>query len=197
VKIPNNYFPQGKAIIFSAPSGSGKTTLAKLLIKSRTDLSFSISACTREKRAQEKEGIDYYFITIDAFKEKIKEEKFIEWEEVYKNMFYGTLKDEVKRLWGLKKHVVFDVDVKGGLRLMDYFKDRAIGIFISPPSLMELEKRLRLRSTENEEAIQKRISKASFEMNYKDKFDYVVINDDLDRAARDVNQIANNFLDRE
>ena len=195
MNLPNNHSLEGKLIIFSAPSGSGKTSIARQLIKSRKDLSFSISACTRERRAQEQDQIDYYFVSTDEFKQKIKNDDFIEWEEVYEDMFYGTLKKEVKRLWNLNKHVVFDVDVKGGLKLIEYFKDRAIAIFISPPSLIELEKRLRARSTETEEALLKRISKASYEMNFKEKFDYIIINDELSRAAEEVNKIVSNFLD--
>jgi guanylate kinase len=171
---------KGKAIIFCAPSGSGKTTLVKHLLSSNSDLGFSISACTRDRRGRaEVNGHDYYFLSIEEFQEKISANAFVEWEEVYPGGYYGTLKAEVERMWAAGKNVVFDVDVKGGLKLKEYFKEDAISIFVKVPSLEVLEKRLRERNTETEESLSKRLYKVKFEMTFQDKFDVVLLNDDL------------------
>src|SRR3954468_13461273 len=170
----------GKAIIFCAPSGSGKTTLVKHLLQSNTDLGFSISASTRDKRGRtEQNGKDYYFLTPDDFKQKIDKNEFVEWEEVYEGNFYGTLKSEIDRIWHEGKNVIFDVDVKGGVNLKKYFGDKALAIFVKVPSLEVLKERLKDRGTESEESLSRRIFKANFEMSFQDKFDVVLVNEDL------------------
>ncbi len=187
---------QGKAIIFSAPSGSGKTTIAQhLLSHFPSKVGFSISACTREKRGgREENGKDYYFLGIDEFTKKIENQEFIEWEEVYPGGYYGTLKAEVQRLWDNDKAIVFDVDVKGGINLKKYFGDKALSIFVKIPSLDILEERLRSRGTESEESLKKRLFKAQFELSFQDKFDIVVVNEDLAKALVEVENIVMRFL---
>lgn len=188
---------KGKIIIFSAPSGAGKTTLVRHILSVFPEqVSFSISACTRNKRDYEIDGKDYYFLSFDTFKEKINNNEFVEWQEVYKNSFYGTLKTEVERIWASKKHVIFDVDVKGGLSLKDFFKERALSIFISPPSLEELEKRLRERKTETEESLKKRIDKFQYEVTFQEKFDKVIINNYLKNAMVEAETLLKNFIDQ-
>jgi guanylate kinase len=174
-----------KVVIFSAPSGAGKTTITKYILEHVERCEFSVSATTRTIRGQEKQGIDYYFMSIDEFKERIQHEEFVEWEEVYQNLFYGTLKSEVKRIWDKGNIVLFDVDVKGGQNLKKYFGDKALSIFIMPPSIEVLEARLRKRGTETEAAIQMRVAKADKEMKFQDKFDEIVLNDDLITAQQD------------
>lgn len=170
----------GKAIIFCAPSGSGKTTLVRHLLSITDHLGFSISACTRDKRGRnEVHGKDYYFLSIEEFREKIRENAFVEWEEVYPGGYYGTLKSEVERLWAEGKNVIFDVDVQGGLKLKEYFGDKSLAIFVKVPSLEELENRLRSRGTETEESLSKRLYKVKFEMSFQDQFDVVLLNDNL------------------
>lgn len=188
---------KGKIIIFSAPSGAGKTTLVRHILSVFPEqVSFSISACTRNKRDYEIDGKDYYFLSFDTFKEKINNNEFVEWQEVYKNSFYGTLKTEVERIWASKKHVIFDVDVKGGLSLKDFFKERALSIFISPPSLEELKKRLRERKTETEESLKKRIDKFQYEVTFQEKFDKVIINNYLKNAMVEAETLLKNFIDQ-
>lgn len=173
----------GKAIIFCAPSGSGKTTLVRHLLSVNENLGFSISACTRDKRGRkEVHGKDYYFLSIEEFQEKIRQEAFVEWEEVYPGGYYGTLKSEVERLWSEGKNVIFDVDVKGGLKLKEYFGEDALAIFVKVPSLEELENRLRSRGTETEESLSKRLYKVKFEMSFQDRFDVVLLNDSLEES---------------
>jgi guanylate kinase len=185
---------KGKAIIFCAPSGSGKTTLVKHLISNNPNLGFSISACTRDKRGRsEINGNDYYFLSIDEFKDKIKNKSFIEWEEVYSGGYYGTLKTEIERLWEAGKNVIFDVDVKGGLALKDYFGDDAISIFVKVPSMEELEKRLINRGTETEESLSKRLYKVKFEMAFQDQFDVVLLNDDLEKSFKKAQTLYDDF----
>lgn len=177
------YTMNGKAIIFCAPSGSGKTTLVRHLLSVNGNLGFSISACTRDKRGRnEVHGKDYYFLSIEEFQQKIKENAFVEWEEVYPGGYYGTLKSEVERLWSEGKNVIFDVDVKGGLKLKDYFGENALAIFVKVPSLGELEHRLRSRGTETEESLSKRLYKVKFEMSFQDRFDVVLLNDNLEES---------------
>ena len=185
----------GKCIILSAPSGSGKTTIVNHLITlSDLKLEFSISACTRKKRDGETDGKDYYFLSIDEFRTKIDENEFIEWEEVYKNLYYGTLKSEITRIWNNNKNVVFDVDVMGGINLKRHFGSDALSVFVMPPSIEELQKRLESRGTEPAEKIKGRLAKAGFEMKYAEKFDKVLTNDNLDRALKEAEEIVKAFL---
>lgn len=185
----------GKAIIFSAPSGSGKTSLVKHLMQEVPNLGFSISACTRDKRGRhEVHGRDYYFLSIDEFKEKIDQDAFVEWEEVYAGNFYGTLKEEVHRIWKEGKAVIFDVDVKGGLALKNYFGDQAFAIFVKVPSLEELASRLNDRGTETEESLSRRIYKAKFEMTFESQFDVTVLNDDFARSSSETVALVKEFL---
>ncbi len=185
---------EGKCIIFSAPSGAGKTTIVHRLLQEIPSLSFSVSACSREARPTEKDGVDYYFLTADEFKNKIENQEFIEWEEVYANNFYGTLTSEIEKIWSANKSVIFDVDVVGGLNLKRYFGDKALAVFVQPPSLEILEKRLRSRKTESEEKIQVRIKKATIEMERAHEFDYVLVNNELDLAVNEIKEIVLKFL---
>lgn len=187
--------PSGKAIVFSAPSGSGKTTLVKHLMQHVPRLGFSISACTRDKRGRhEVHGRDYYFLTIDEFKNKIDQDAFVEWEEVYAGNFYGTLKEEVYRIWNEGKTVIFDVDVKGGLALKKYFGEQALAIFVKVPSLEVLESRLNDRGTETVESLSRRIYKAKFEMTFEPQFDVTVLNDDFSRSSSEIVALVKEFL---
>jgi guanylate kinase len=189
---------QGKIIIFSAPSGAGKTTIVKHLLNVNPQLSFSISACTRDKRGRkETHGKDYYFITPEEFRQKIEEDAFVEWEEVYEGAFYGTLKSEIERIWSLGKHAILDVDVKGGLAIKNFYKDRALAIFVKPPSVEELAKRLISRATDSEASISGRVFKAKFEMSFENKFDTVIVNDDLEKAFREAEKLVDKFLNSE
>lgn len=184
----------GKLVIISAPSGAGKTTIANYLLKQDLNLEFSVSATTRALRGKEKDGKDYYFISAEDFKQKIRNDEFTEWQEVYKDNFYGTLKSEIKRIWADKKHVVFDVDVKGGIDLKKIFGPKAISVFIKPPSVDELEKRLLRRATDDKSKIRVRVEKAIEEMKLADEFDHIVINDNLERAQKEVYELVKSFL---
>jgi guanylate kinase len=184
----------GKCIIFSAPSGAGKTTIVRHLLAQELGLEFSISACSREPRNTEKHGVDYYFLGTEGFKEKITENAFVEWEEVYADNFYGTLKSEIERIWKAGKTVIFDVDVIGGLNLKNQLKEQALAIFVQPPSVEELEKRLRYRSTETEEKIQMRMSKAREELALAPKFDVILENIELEIAFKQASDLVKNFL---
>lgn len=184
----------GKVIIFSAPSGSGKTTLVKHGLSVIPQLSFSISATTRQLRGEEKDGQDYYFLTPEEFRAKISEDGFVEFEEVYTDKYYGTLKSEVERIWKEGKVVIFDVDVKGGIRLKEIFGDKALSIFVMPPSIAELEQRLIKRNTDCAETIKTRVEKAGEEMTYQKYFDKIIVNTDLDTAKAEVEKIINNFI---
>jgi guanylate kinase len=186
----------GKCIIFSAPSGAGKTTLVHKLLESSDHYAFSVSACSREPRENERDGVDYYFIGLENFKEKISENAFVEWEEVYKDNFYGTLKSELIRIWSMGKTVVFDVDVVGGLNLKKVFKNNALAIFVNPPSMQILEQRLRGRKTESEEKIQMRISKAQIEMDRAAEFDAIIENNILEQAVEQVKAVATEFVNK-
>lgn len=184
----------GKAIIFSAPSGSGKTTIVKHLLQKNPDLGFSISASTRDRRGRaEQHGKDYYFLTPEEFKKKIDNDEFIEWEEVYEGNYYGTLKSEIERIWNEGKNVIFDVDVKGGLNLKKYFGDKALAVFVKVPSLSVLEERLKNRGTESHASLSQRVFKAKFEMTFQDKFDKVLVNEDLSKTVAEAQQLYDEF----
>ena len=185
-----------KMIIFSAPSGAGKTTIVHRILEKRQDLAFSVSACSREKRKNEVHAKDYYFFSPEEFKQLIKEDAFLEWEEVYDNYFYGTLKNEVERIWAEGKHVVFDIDVQGGKNLKSKYPENSLAIFIMPPSVEELENRLRNRSTETEESINKRIQKAKEEISFAPYFDKIIINEDLEKAINECLQSIADFRDK-
>ena len=186
----------GKAIIFSAPSGSGKTTLVKHLLSQELGLAFSISACTRAPRGEEKDGKDYYFLSIEEFKKRIQADAFVEWEEVYEDHFYGTLKAEIDRIWKAGKTVIFDVDVVGGLNLKKYFNEQALAIFVMPPDLPTLEKRLRGRGTDEEDRIEKRLEKAKEELLVADQFDHIILNDHLSKAKQEAEQVVKSFMQK-
>lgn len=186
---------EGKLIVFSAPSGSGKTTIVKHLLKVNENLDFSISATSRAKRGTEIHGKDYYFISSDAFKNHIEHNDFIEWEEVYANNYYGTLKDEVRRIWEQGKHVIFDIDVIGGLNIKEKYPEQTLAIFVKPPSLEEMERRLRNRDTDSEEKIQERVAKAAKEMEYANDFDVILVNDDLEKSKEEAFNLVEKFIE--
>jgi len=186
----------GKVIIFSAPSGSGKTTIIKLLLEKDLNLQFSVSACSRPKRQDETEGKDYYFMQAVEFKKRIEEDKFIEWQEVYKDFFYGTLKSEIERLWKNKVNIVFDVDVLGGINLKKIFGDQALSLFIQPPSIDELKVRLRNRHTEDESTLSKRIERVKKELTFAGHFDIIIINDVLEKAVNEAYITIKNFISK-
>ena len=186
---------KGKLIVFSAPSGSGKTTIVRHLLKQEDlNLEFSISAATREARGEEVSGKDYYFISLDQFKQHIKGEDFVEWEEVYRDNFYGTLKSEVERIWALGKNVIFDIDVAGGLRIKHKFPNETLAVFVKPPSVDELKRRLKERSTESEDKINMRIAKAHVELATAPQFDVIIKNYDLEVALEEAYDLVNKFV---
>lgn len=174
---------QGKCVIFSAPSGAGKTTIVHYLLREIPELAFSISACSREPRGREIPGVDYHYFSVDEFKQKIANDEFVEWQEVYANNYYGTLKSEIEKNWAAGKVVVFDVDAEGGINLKKIFGSQALAVFIKPPSLFVLEQRLRNRRTETEENIKMRLEKANRELSRADRFDYILMNDNLEKAC--------------
>lgn len=185
----------GKLIVFSAPSGSGKTTIVRhLLSKENLNLEFSISAASREPRGEEVNGKDYYFMSTEEFKKHIKNEDFLEWEEVYRDNFYGTLKSEVERIWAKGKNVIFDIDVSGGLRIKHKFPEETLAVFVKPPSVDELKRRLKERSTESDDKINMRIAKASVELATAPQFDTIIKNYDLDIALEEAYQLVKNFV---
>ena len=185
----------GKLIVFSAPSGSGKTTIVKYLLEQKElHLDFSISATSREKRGDEIDGKDYYFLSADEFQKKIAADEFVEHEEVYKDNFYGTLKTELERIWALGKHVIFDIDVIGGLNIKKQFPKKTLAVFVSPPSVEELERRLRFRQTETDEKIQMRLAKAEREIAESNKFDVILKNYDLEIAKNDAYTLVHDYL---
>lgn len=185
---------QGKLIIFSAPSGAGKTTIVHHLLKKFPQLSFSISATTRELRGAETNHKDYYFISKEEFLHKVAHQEFVEFEEVYSGTFYGTLRSEIERIWNNDKHVIFDIDVEGGLRLKKKYEDDALAIFVQPPSLEVLKERLSGRGTDSAEKLQERFVKAEKELQYADKFDVILKNFDLDTACKEAEQLVSDFL---
>lgn len=186
---------KGKLFVFSAPSGSGKTTIVRhLLAQERFNLEFSISATSRAPRGEEVDGKDYYFISAKEFKQKIKNDEFLEWEEVYRDNFYGTLKTEVERIWAQGKHVIFDIDVVGGLRIKKKFLEETLAVFVKPPSVDELKIRLKKRSTESEDKINMRIAKASVELATAPQFDKIIKNYDLPVALQEAEDLVDDFL---
>lgn len=185
----------GKAIIFSAPSGAGKTTIVQHLLDKHPELGFSISACTRDKRGRtEVDGVDYYFLTPEEFKKRIDKDEFVEWEEVYEGNFYGTLKEEVQRIWDSGKAVIFDVDVKGGLKLKKYFGDDALAVFVKVPSLEVLEERLTNRNSESSSSLSQRLYKAKFEMTFEKEFDVTLVNEDLPTSLKKAEDMVAGFI---
>lgn len=189
---------KGKLLVFSAPSGSGKTTIVRhLLAQPDLNLEFSISCTTRAPRGEEVDGKDYYFISWDEFKKHIKSEDFVEWEEVYTDNFYGTLKAEVERIWAQGKHVIFDIDVAGGLRIKRKFPEETLAVFVKPPSVDELKRRLKQRSTESDDKINMRIAKAHVELATAPQFDTIIKNYDLDTAKEEAYQLVKDFITKE
>jgi guanylate kinase len=187
----------GKLIVFSAPSGSGKTTIVKHLLKQQAlNLEFSVSATSRAPRGEEVHGKDYYFLSLKDFKQHMKDDDFLEWEEVYRDTFYGTLHSEIERIWAMGKNVIFDIDVVGGLRIKRKFPERTLAVFIKPPSVEELKIRLKKRKTESDEKINMRIAKASVEMATAPRFDYVILNDTLDHAIAEAELLINEHISK-
>jgi guanylate kinase len=185
----------GKLLVFSAPSGSGKTTIVRHLLKQEDlNLEFSVSAATREPRGEEVDGKDYYFMSIEQFKKHIKAEDFVEWEEVYRDNFYGTLKSEVERIWAKGKNVIFDIDVAGGLRIKSKFPQETLAVFVKPPSVDELKRRLKERSTESDDKINMRIAKAHVELATAPQFDTIIKNYDLDEAKAEAYELVKKFV---
>jgi len=184
--------------VFSAPSGSGKTTIVRHLLKQEElNLEFSISATSREKRGDEIDGKDYYFLSTQEFKNNIKSDTFLEWEEVYRDNFYGTLNSEVERIWAMGKHVIFDIDVSGGLRIKRKFPEQALAIFVKPPSIDELKIRLKKRKTESDDKINMRVAKASAELATAPLFDSIIVNSDLDDALKEAYKKVNDFIKKQ
>ncbi len=185
----------GKLIVFSAPSGSGKTTIVKyLLAQEELNLEFSISATSREPRGSEIHGKDYYFLSLKEFKNKIKNDEFLEWEEVYRDNFYGTLKSEVERIWSHGKNVIFDIDVVGGLDIKNIYPEKTLAVFVKPPSIEELKIRLKKRETESMDKINMRVAKASIELATAPQFDYIIVNNDLNTALEEAYTLVSDFV---
>ena len=184
----------GKLIVISAPSGAGKTSIVHHLLKNMNELSFSVSACSREKRENETHGKDYYFLGVEGFQNKIKEDAFLEWEQVYENQYYGTLKSEIERIWSEGKTVIFDVDVVGGLNIKKQYPKECLSLFIMPPSLEVLAERLIGRGSESDQSLQKRLDKAEEEIAQNQQFDMVILNDDLEIACEETMEVIMNFI---
>jgi guanylate kinase len=185
---------EGKLFIFSAPSGAGKTSIVRALLEKLQQLEFSVSATSRPMRPGEVDGVDYYFLSPESFREKVENEEFLEWEEVYNGSYYGTLYSEVRRIWEKGLHVVFDVDVAGGINIKKKYGEKALSIFVMPPSIDELEKRLVNRKTETPESLQKRLSKARYELSFSGEFDKIVVNDNLQQAIEEAATLVKDFL---
>ncbi len=185
---------QGKIIIITAPSGAGKTSITHYLLHKYPQLAFSISAATRRPRGSEKNGVDYYFMSEQAFQHKIQENAFVEWEMVYEGKYYGTLKSELERIWSENKVPMLDIDVKGAIHVQQQYPDQSLSIFIEPPSVEELKKRLQSRGTETEESLQTRVNKASYEISFKHHFDNAIVNDDLHKACLETESVIKQFL---
>jgi guanylate kinase len=183
-----------KLIIITAPSGAGKTSITRYLMNKFPQLSFSISAATRQARSEEKNGKDYYFMSMDEFKQKIQHNEFVEWEMVYEGKYYGTLKSELKRIWSESKIPVLDIDVQGAIHVQQQYPESSLTLFIEPPSVAELKNRLQSRGTETAESLAARVNKASFELSFKDQFDKLILNDNLQRACNEAELIVNTFI---
>ncbi len=183
-----------KLLLFCGPSGSGKTTIVHDLLASDSRLKFSVSATTRNKRANETDGKDYHFISVDEFKRRIDNDEFVEWEEVYTNGFYGTLKSEIDSIWSVGKIPVFDVDVEGGIKIKSIFGEQLLAVFVRPPSIEELHKRLIARNSETPESFKARIAKSEHELTYADKFDHIIVNDTLEKALEEAHRLVNDFV---
>lgn len=188
--------PQNKLIIITAPSGAGKTSITKHLMQRFPQLAFSISAATRQPRGIEKNGVDYHFMSAEDFKQKIQHNEFVEWEMVYEGKYYGTLKEELQRIWNEQKIPVLDIDVKGAIHVQQQFPQTTLSLFIEPPSVEELKKRLLSRGTETEESLAARINKASYELSFKEHFNKVIVNDDLQKACIEAEMIVYGFINR-
>jgi len=184
----------GKIIIITAPSGAGKTSITRYLLNKNKQLAFSVSATTREQRSYEKNGTDYYFISTDEFKRKIQQEEFIEWEMVYEGKYYGTLKSELQRIWLNSQTPILDIDVKGAIHVIRQFPDQSLSIFVEPPTIDELKRRLRSRGTETDESLQARVNKASFELSFRHHFNQIIVNDNLENACNLADNVINKFL---
>lgn len=191
--MPKETF-KGKVVVFTAPSGAGKTTIVRHILKSFENIAFSVSATTRPPRNYEQDALHYYFLTKEAFEQKISDSAFIEYEEVYEGVFYGTLKSELERLWADKKHVIFDIDVQGALNIKKHFGNQAFTIFVAPPSMEVLKQRLSDRGTDDGASIEKRVAKFNKEMKFLDKFDYKLVNDNLDVAFKEAEDVVRQFL---
>lgn len=185
-----------KIIVITAPSGAGKTSITRYLLQQFPQLAFSISAATRQPRNHEKDGVDYYFLALEDFKEKIRNKEFAEWEMVYEGKYYGTLKTELQRIWGNHQVPLLDIDVKGAIHVKQQYPESLLTIFVEPPSIAELRRRLESRGTETEESLQARVNKAAYEISFKDQFNYCIINDDLERACQEAHKIVGDFLSR-
>lgn len=186
---------ENKLVIIAAPSGAGKTSVTRHLLQALSnELAFSVSCATRPPRLYEKDKVDYYFISVDEFKERISNNEFVEWEMVYEDKYYGTLKTELERIWKMGKSPLLDVDVKGGINIQQQFPTSSLSLFIEPPSIEELEKRLKARGTETPESLLARLNKASYEMTFKSQFDKIVLNDNLDRACKEAEKLVREFL---
>ena len=187
---------QNKIIIITAPSGAGKTSITKHLLNKYSNLAFSISAATRQPRGLEQNGVDYYFITTDDFQQKIEDNEFVEWEMVYEGKYYGTLKNELQRIWSAGKIPILDIDVKGAIHVQQQYKKSTLSIFIEPPSVDTLKERLQARGTETDESIAARINKAAYEISFKHHFNIEIINDDLNQACKEADEAIEQFLVR-
>ena len=190
--------PKHKLIIIAAPSGAGKTSVTRHLLNVLANqLAFSISCATRQPRNNEKDKVDYYFISVEDFKSKIDSHEFVEWEMVYEGKYYGTLKSEVSRIWEQNKAPLLDVDVQGGIHIQQQYPHNSLSLFIEPPSIEELEKRLRARGTETPDSLAARLNKASYELSFKSQFDHIILNDKLERACEEAEAVVTEFLKRE